>query len=188
MNSDHLPFKEKDALIIVDMQKDFCPGGALPIPDGDSIIPYLNDCIRQAEKETIPVFYSRDFHPVVHPSFDSYGGSWPEHCVQDTEGARLHPDLYLAESAIYVTKGVRLDRDQNSAFDQTGLKHYLDAVGIQRVWIAGLAMDVCVLATVLDALASDLQAILLSKGTRPVSEQGEQKAREKMTDSGVVIY
>ena len=188
MNQEKIPFKKNDALIIVDVQKDFCPGGALAIPEGDIIIPYLNNCIQQAETEQIPVYYSRDFHPVVHPSFESQGGPWPAHCVQDTDGTKFHPDLYIADNAVFVTKGVRFDQDQNSVFDQTGLKYHLESAGVQRVWIGGLAMDVCVVDTVLDALASNLQAILLGEGTKPVTEQGGQSALEKMSNSGAVIY
>ena len=188
MNFENLPFKQNDALIIVDVQNDFCPGGALPIPEGDSVVPYLNNCIQQAEAENIPIYYSRDFHPVLHPSFESQGGPWPEHCLQDTQGAQFHPDLYVSENSVFVTKGVRFDQDQNSAFDQTGLADHFQSAGIQRVWIGGLALDVCVVATLLDALASDLQAILLSEGTKPVTEQGGRDALEKIKNSGAVVY
>jgi nicotinamidase/pyrazinamidase len=176
--------RKNDVLIIVDVQKDFCPGGALPIKDGDKIVPILNEWIAAAVSKDVPVYASRDWHPFGHISFKGYGGPWPPHCIQDSDGALFHPDLALPGSAIKVTKGVRFDQDQNSVFDQTGLSVQLRKNGIRRLWIGGLAEDVCVLATVLDACKDGFEVILISDATRPVTVQGSKKARQEMQDAG----
>ncbi len=116
-----------DALIIIDVQRDFCPGGRLPIAEGDLVVPVLNRWIAAALARGVPIYASRDWHPVGHVSSDECGGPWPPHCIQDTEGARFHPQLALPESAVKITKGVRFDQDQNSVFDQTGLADRLRA-------------------------------------------------------------
>jgi nicotinamidase/pyrazinamidase len=176
--------RNKDALIIVDVQKDFCPGGALPIKDGDKVVPVLNEWIVAAVSRGVPVYASRDWHPVGHISFKGYGGPWPPHCIQDSDGARFHSDLGLPDSVIKVTKGVRFDQDQHSVFDQTGLSVQLRKNGIQRLWIGGLAEDVCVLATVLDACKDHFEVILISEATRPVTIRGGEKARREMREAG----
>ena len=114
------------------------------------MVPVLNDWIAAAESGDTPVYASRDYHPQGHMSFDESGGPWPLHCIQDSDGARFHPDLNLPPDATVVTKGVRLDQDQNSAFDQTGLATELRKQDVMRVFVGGLAEDVCVLATALD--------------------------------------
>jgi nicotinamidase/pyrazinamidase len=173
-----------DALIVVDVQKDFCPGGALPIENGDKVVAVLNRWIGAAVKKGIPVYFSRDWHPVDHVSFKQRGGSWPPHCIQDSDGAGFHPDLRLPESAVMVTKGVRFDQDQNSVFDQTGLAERLREDGIRRLIVGGLAEDVCVLATVLDGIKEGFEVMLISDATRPVTASGGEKARKKMRDAG----
>ena len=105
-------------------------------------------------------------------SFDESGGPWPLHCIQDTDGARFHPDLDLPDSAVVVTKGVRLDQDQNSAFDQTGLATDLKKQHVQRVFVGGLAEDVCVLATALDGRKEGFKVVLIQDATRPVTPEG----------------
>src|SRR6188474_788165 len=110
-----------DALVVVDMQIDFCPGGALPIEHGDAVVPVLNRWIAAAADADVPIYASRDWHPAGHLSFRESGGQWPVHCLQDSDGAKFHPDLHLPASAILVTKGTRFDKDQYSAFDETGL-------------------------------------------------------------------
>lgn len=173
-----------DALILVDVQNDFCPGGALPIERGDEVVPILNRWIAAALAKGLPIYASRDWHPVGHMSFRERGGLWPPHCLQDSEGARFHPDLNLPNGAIIVTKGVRFDQDQNSAFDQTGLAVQLRRDGIQRIFVGGLAEDVCVLATVLDGLKEGFDVILIADGTRPVTPKGGEEARRKMQEAG----
>ncbi len=178
-------FKQGDALLIIDVQKDFCPGGALPIEHGDTVVPVLNRWIANAVDSSLPVYASRDWHPMGHISFSTHGGSWPPHCIQDSDGARFHSDLELPDHVVKVTKGVRFDQDQNSAFDQTGLSIHLRNEGIKRLWIGGLAEDVCVLATALDGHKEGFEVILIENATRPVTPQGGEVARKKMRDAGI---
>ena len=173
-----------DALVIVDVQNDFCPGGALPIDEGDRVVPVLNRWIAAARAGGSSVYASRDWHPAGHMSFQEGGGPWPPHCLQDSDGARFHPDLALPASTIVVTKGVRFDHDQNSAFDDTGLAIQLRREGVSRLFVGGLAEDVCVRATVLDGLKEGFHVILITDGTRPVTEEGGRKAREDMRKAG----
>jgi nicotinamidase/pyrazinamidase len=173
-----------DALIVVDVQSDFCPGGALPIERGDEVVPVLNRWIHAAEDARIPIFASRDWHPPHHLSFTESGGEWPVHCVQDSAGARFHPGLELPDSAIVVTKGIRADRDQYSAFDDTGLALELRKRGVRRVWIGGLAQDVCIRATVLDARRQGLDTIVIADATRPVTRAGGERANDEMRQAG----
>ena len=185
--SDPFHFKKGDALLIVDIQKDFCPGGALGIEKADEIIPIVNQWIKKAVGNNIPVYASRDWHPKNHFSFEEEGGKWPPHCLQDSNGARFHEDLVLPEETIIVTKGVRFDQDQNSAFDQTGLEVYLRRKGIRRLFICGLALDVCVLATVMDALQLGFETALILDATRPVYPDNVKSAVIKMKGAGVHI-
>jgi nicotinamidase/pyrazinamidase len=178
-------FQPGDALLIIDVQVDFCPGGALPIAEGDKVVPVLNRWIEAAQAKNIPIYASYDWHPLGHVSFKERGGPWPPHCVQGSEGARFHPDLRLPDSVVKIAKGVRFDHDQYSAFDQTGLAVRLRQDGIRRLWVGGLAEDVCVLATVLDARKEGFAVMLISDATRPVTPQGGEEARRKMRDAGV---
>ena len=177
-------FRPDDALIIVDVQIDFCPGGALPIENGDAVVPVLNRWIAAAVDARVPIFASRDWHPRHHLSFAGSGGEWPVHCVQDSPGARFHPELKLPDSTIVVTKGVRFDRDQYSAFDQTGLATEVRKQGITRVWVGGLAQDVCVRATVLDAVREGFETFVIADATCPVTRAGGERANEEMHQAG----
>lgn len=180
-----MKFKQGDALLLVDLQIDFCPGGALPIEGGDAVVVELNRWIEAAVATAIPVFASRDWHPKEHLSFESQGGPWPPHCIQDSAGARFHPQLRLPDCAILVTKGVRFDQDQNSAFDQTGLATELRRRQIARIWVGGLAEDVCVAATALDGRQEGFEVFLITAGTRPVTPEGGRSARQRMQEAGV---
>lgn len=183
----HSRFEPGDALIVVDVQKDFCPGGTLAIDAGDRVVPVLNRFIDEAVRAGVPVIASRCWHPRDHPSFSEQGGQWPVHCLQDSDGARFHPDLALPEQAIVVTKGVRFDHDQNSAFDDTGLADYLRAHEVRRVWVGGLAEDVCVRATVLEARREGFEAVLLCEATCPVTAEGGERALREMREAGAVF-
>lgn len=176
-----------DALLVVDVQNDFCPGGALAVDGGDAVIPVLNRWIGSAREAGIPVIASRDWHPVDHVSFRAQGGPWPEHCVQDTHGARFHPDLALPDDAVRVSKGTAFDRDAYSAFDGTGLAGFLHKQGIQRLWVGGLAQDVCVLATVKDACKAGFQTHLIGNATRAVEPDRSRQVLEEMRKAGAVL-
>lgn len=179
--------RDTDALIVVDVQPDFCPGGKLAIEHGDEVIPVINRWLAAAREQGIPVYASRDWHPAGHVSFEESGGQWPEHCVQDTDGAQFHPELELPEDAVKISKGIRLDKDQYSAFDDTGLAGHLRDRRVKRVWIGGLAEDVCVHATVLDACKSGFETHLIPDSTRPVTPEGGEKARKEMSGAGAVL-
>src|SRR6185295_5585378 len=174
-----------DALLIVDMQVDFCPGGALPIEQGDVVVPIVNQWIDGATAASVPIVASRDWHPRQHVSFREFGGQWPVHCVQDTPGARFHPALRLPDDVILVSKGVRFDRDQYSAFDETGLAVELRRQGVRRVWVCGLAQDVCVRATALDAVRQGFVVHLIADATRAVTRAGGDAAIAEMKEAGV---
>jgi len=180
-------YQEGDALLVVDVQKDFCPGGALAVDEGDRVVPVLNEWIETAFLKDIPVYASRDWHPIQHTSFQNQGGQWPPHCIQDTDGARFHPDLKITDNTIVVTKGVRFDQDQNSVFDQTGLAVWMKKVGIRRLWVGGLAQDVCVLASVLDARKEGFEVAVIDAATRPVDTQQGREALEAMQQAGARI-
>ncbi len=177
----------RDALLIVDVQRDFCPGGALPIPDGDAVVPVLNRWLAAARVAGAAVYATRDWHPARHPSFEELGGPWPTHCVQDTPGARLHPALELSRDSAVVSKGTRLDRDQLSGFDDTGLADRLRARGVERIFLGGLALDVCVRATALDALECGFEVHLVADATRPVSAAAGLETLEELRRAGVEI-
>nr|VFK58346.1 MAG: nicotinamidase/pyrazinamidase [Candidatus Kentron sp. UNK]VFK68846.1 MAG: nicotinamidase/pyrazinamidase [Candidatus Kentron sp. UNK] len=176
-----------DALLIVDVQTDFCPGGALPIGDGDRVIPVINHWIEIAMEKGIPIHASRDWHPVQHMSFTGNGGRWPPHCIQDSDGAQFHPALRLPDSTVKITKGVRFDQDQHSAFDQTGLAEWLRKENIRRLWVMGLAEDVCVLATVLDGRRNGFEVVLVKDATQAITPEGGEKARDEMRGAGALI-
>ena len=176
-----------DALMLVDVQIDFCPGGALPIAHGDEVVPVLNRWIAAAVRAGVPVYASRDWHPAGHLSFIRSGGQWLPHCLQDSVGARFHPALELPDSTVVVTKGVRFDRDQYSAFDETGLATELRTRGVRRLWVGGLAQDVCVRATVLDARRVGLETIVIADATRPLTREGGERSTEEMRRAGARV-
>ena len=181
------PLGRGDALLIVDVQIDFCPGGALPIPDGDRVVPVINHWIDAAVAAGATVCASRDWHPREHLSFIGFGGEWPPHCLQDSEGARFHPDLRLPTSTLVVTKGVRFDCDQYSAFNETGLATELRRREITRVWIGGLAQDVCVRATTLDARREGFDTRVIVDATRAVADASGRTALEAMQSAGARV-
>lgn len=176
--------RDGDALIVVDVQKDFCPGGALAIEHGDAVVPVLNAWMVAARERGVPVFASRCWHPAGHISFAERGGPWPPHCLQDSDGAAFHPDLHLPDGVVIVTKGNRFDQDQNSVFDQTGLAGELRARGVRRIWVGGLAEDVCVRATVLDGREAGFDVQVIGDATRPVTPEGGARARDAMHEAG----
>jgi nicotinamidase/pyrazinamidase len=182
------------ALTIVDVQRDFCPGGALPVPNGNSVVPVLNAYAQRFAAAGLAVFASRDWHPAHTTHFLTAGGRWPVHCVQGTPGAAFHPDLALPPSTVVVSKGMGAEEDAYSAFqarDGTGrpLPVLLQEAGVDHVYVGGLATDYCVQATVLDALAAGLRATLLLDGSRGVNVQpGDSEAAiEAMVRAGAGV-
>ena len=181
--------KPGDALIVVDLQKDFCPGGALAVPEGDQVVGVMNRWIRAAERVGVVIVISRDWHPPNHCSFETEGGPWPVHCVQNTPGAEYHADLYFPLCAFYVDKARDPDRESYSDFAGTGLSQSLRRSEVQRIFIGGLALDYCVKATALDGLAEGFEVHLILPATRAVNvNPGDgTKALNEMRSAGVSI-
>jgi nicotinamidase/pyrazinamidase len=181
-------FLEHDALLIVDVQRDFLPGGALAVPAGDMVVPVLNRYIALAGRAGVPVYASRDWHPGSHISFSARGGPWPPHCVADSEGAAFAAGLELPADVIVVSKATDTEQDAYSAFAGTGLAGALRERGITRLWIGGLATDYCVLNTVLDARREGFPVLLLEDASRPVEvNPGDgEKAVARMREAGAI--
>jgi len=176
-----------DALLVVDMQNDFCEGGALAVAGGAALAPGINAEIAAAHAAGALVVASRDWHPVDHASFAHRGGPWPVHCVQDTQGAAFHPALTPPDEAIRVSKATAFDADAYSAFDGTGLAGYLRERGITRVVVCGLALDVCVKATALEARREGFATRLLGPLTAAVDPQGTAAVLDELREAGVAI-
>ena len=178
----------KRALIIVDVQNDFCPGGTLAVKDGDQVVVPLNKLIREFEKTGEPIFKSRDWHPATTKHFRNFGGVWPVHCVQNTRGAEFHPDLIDSDHITIISKGLG-DEDRYSAFDGTVLKALLRELGVEELVVGGLATDYCVKHTVLDALKNGFKVKAVSEAMRAVElEPGDGgKAIEEMKAAGAEI-
>jgi len=161
--------KADDALIVVDVQNDFLPGGTLGIPEGDTVIEPLNRYIEVFDDKDLPVFATRDWHPPEHCSFEPQGGPWPEHCVADTPGAEFSSDLNLPEDTHVISKATRPERDAYSGFDGTDLQQRLREQGVRRLFVGGLATDYCVLNTVRDAVVAGFGVYLLEDAIRGVN-------------------
>ena len=179
----------KDALIIVDVQADFLPGGALAVAGADKVISPLNHYIQSFSKAGLPIFFTRDWHPEKHLSFRENGGAWPRHCEADTPGALFPQELYLpTDNKFIVSKGVKQEFDAYSGFQDTVLSALLQERGIRRVFIGGLATEYCVKNTVMGALNLGYATILLSDAIQGVGlHPGDcEKALEQMLDGGAV--
>jgi len=155
-------------LIVVDVQNDFLPGGALAVPGAEAVVPVLNQYIGHFARKGLPVFATRDWHPENHCSFREHGGPWPPHCVATTRGAEFAPDLSLPDSVIVISKGTDPERDAYSGFQGTDLDDRLKSLNIHRLFIGGLATDYCVLSTVRDALDKGYEVLLLKDAIRAV--------------------
>ena len=183
--------EEKAALVIVDVQNDFCPGGSLPVADGDKVVPVLNRHIEKFHRAGLPIFATRDWHPARTRHFNTDGGPWPPHCVQGTEGGKFHPALALPKSAVIVSKGVSPDADSYSGFEATdaagaGLAERLRGLGVERIFVGGLATDYCVKFTVLDGLKEGFKVTLLEDAIRGVNLRPSDSAQaiEEMVRAG----
>jgi nicotinamidase/pyrazinamidase len=182
------------ALLVVDVQKDFCPGGALAVPDGNRVVPALNRHIADAVAQGWPVYASRDWHPPVTEHFQAYGGEWPAHCVRESEGAQFHPDLQLPASTIIISKGQAPDKPGYSALegstpDGTLLADDLRSRGVEHLYVGGLATDYCVKASVIDARRAGLEVTVLGDAIAGVDVKPGDSARalEEMERAGATI-
>jgi len=176
-SSSSIRLQTGDALIAVDVQNDFLPGGSLAVPDGDAVVPALNRYLAAFAARALPVFATRDWHPRNHCSFKEQGGIWPPHCVATTRGAEFASGLALPQAAVVISKAVTPAADAYSGFRGTDLAARLRATGATRLFIGGLATDYCVLNTVRDALAEGFEVMLLADATRAVDVQAGDGAR-----------
>ncbi len=182
----------RSALLVVDVQNDFCPGGALAVPEGDRVIPVLNRLAVTFAAKGLPVYASRDWHPADTTHFRAFGGPWPEHCVAGSAGAELHPDLRLPPGAIVVSKGQGRKDDGYSAFegttaDRRTLGEGLKRRGISRLYVGGLATDYCVRASVLDARRAGFHVTLILDGIAGIGEEDSARALDEMRSAGASI-
>jgi len=180
--------ERNDALLIVDVQRDFLPGGKLGVPEGDAVVPVLNRYIAAARAKGMPIFASRDWHPQNHCSFKPHGGPWPEHCVAGTPGAAFAEGLQLPSDAVVIDKATRTEADAYSAFSGTTLAAQLRSRGGRRLLVGGLATDYCVLNTVRDALREGFEVILLEDAIRAVNvNPGDgDRAQREMLERGAL--
>lgn len=178
----------KRALLVVDVQNDFCPGGTLAVAHGDEVVPPLNQLIDEFLERGEPVFKSRDWHPPTTKHFSDFGGTWPVHCVQNTKGAEFHPDLIDDIHIRTISKGLG-DEDCYSAFDGTDLDLQLRRLGVEEIWVGGLTTDYCVKNTVLDGLKQGFKVKVLEEAIRPVELQpGDgERALQEMRAAGAEI-
>ena len=205
MAADIIP-GERDLLLVVDVQNDFCPGGALGVPEGDVVVPVIN----RIQPGFAHVVLTQDWHPPGHQSFASthpghapfetveaaYGPQtlWPDHCVQGTPGAAFHPDLETTKAEMIVRKGTRAEIDSYSAFYEndhttaTGLAGYLRERGVTRVFICGLAADYCVHFSALDAARAGFEAVVIEDACRGIDLEGSlAAANQAMAEAGVAF-
>jgi len=181
----------KKALVIIDVQKDFCEGGVLPASDTFSLIEPLNDAINWCVKNDILCVFTRDWHPVNHASFIEFGGTWKPHCVQGSEGAEFAEGLFIPGHSLIID----IETDSNklnttySAFENTNLESKLDRLGIKEIAAAGIATDYCVRATVLDALKYGFKCTVLTDMVRAIDvmEIDSIEALGEMEDTGAKL-
>lgn len=178
-----------DALLVVDVQRDFLPGGSLAVPDGDRVIAPLNACLDAFSAAGMPVFATRDWHPPDHVSFSTQGGPWPVHCVAGTPGAAFPAALRLPAEATIVSKAQQREREAYSGFAGTDLVAQLRQARVRRLLVGGLATDYCVLRTVLDARWLGFQVVVLGDAVAAVDVQAGdgERALGQMKDAGALL-
>ncbi len=185
----YISISKSDALIVTDIQNDFLPGGALPVVNGNEIIPVLNEYISLFKSATARIFATRDWHPLNHMSFKTAGGPWPIHCVQNSEGAKFHNDLKLPPDVIVISKATNPQHEAYSSFDGTNLAEDLRKNGISRIFMGGLATDYCIRYSVLDGLAAGFKMIVLSDAIRGINVKpnDSEKAIREIQQKGASI-
>jgi len=179
----------KKALIVVDVQNDFCPGGSLAVSHGDEVIAPLNKLMKEFLDRGEAVYKTRDWHPEKTKHFATYGGTWPVHCVQNTGGAEFHPDLLNDPRITVISKGIDETADGYSGFDGTQLAQLLRDEGVEEIWVGGLATDYCVKQTVVDGISNGFKVKALADTMRPVNVNPEDgnKALDEMAAAGAEI-
>ncbi len=179
----------KTSVYLIDVQRDFCKGGALAVPDGDAVVSVCNKLIKAANSYGCPIILSRDWHPADHCSFVPNGGIWPVHCVAGTPGAEFHRGLQLPIDAMVFSKGVDRDIEAYSAFDVTNVLALLHEANIERLVMCGLATDYCVKQSVLDACKSGFEVMVIKEGCRAVNVNPDDgsKAFAEMQAAGAIL-
>ena len=181
--------ESKKALIVVDVQNDFCPGGSLAVAHGDEVVAPLNKLMKEFLDRSEPVYKTRDWHPEKTKHFAAYGGAWPAHCVQNTRGAEFHRDLLDDPRVTVISKGFDERADGYSGFDGTQLAQLLRDEGVEEIWVGGLATDYCVKQTVLDGVRNGFRVKALADAMRAVNVQPDdgKKAIDQMRKAGAEI-
>jgi len=184
-----IQLSESDALLVIDMQYDFLPGGSLGVPRGDEVLAPINTLIGLFAARGLPVYASRDWHPENHCSFAARGGPWPPHCVANTEGAAFSKELAFPADMVTISKADSPDADAYSAFNGTALAGHLRQHGVTRVFVCGLATDYCVLNTVIDARENGFDVVILPEAMRAVdvADGDGERAIERMTGLGAQV-
>ncbi len=179
----------QDALLVVDMQADFCEGGALAAHDTESMIGAVNDLIDKYNSVGRLVILSRDWHPESHCSFKDFGGQWPAHCIRGTPGAGFHPGLATPACHLLVSKATAPDKEAYSGFDGTGLDTLLKNLSVRSLEVCGIATEYCVRSSVEDAVRLGFKAAVNKQAVRPVAPGSpeEKKALEKFRELGVEL-
>jgi nicotinamidase/pyrazinamidase len=175
--------------LVVDVQRDFCPGGALAVKGGDKVVPRLNRAIEAARRAGVPIFFTRDWHPPNHSSFRDWGGIWPPHCVMGTRGAEFQPGLAVPRGSMVVSKGDKPDVEAYSGFQGTDLEKRLKEMGVDEVYIGGLTTDYCVKESALDARRAGFGVNVLADCTKAVNiKRGDgARALREMQGSGAKL-
>jgi nicotinamidase/pyrazinamidase len=187
-NAEKIELGIGDALLVIDIQNDFLPGGRLAVAEGDHVIPVMNNYIDRFIRRQLPVFATRDWHPKNHGSFIKQGGPWPDHCIADSTGAEFARSLHLPTTVHVFSTGIEVENDGYSGFENPELNKQLEKLNVSRLFIGGLATDYCVLHTVCDALKLNYQVMLLTDAVRAVNvhnQDGEQ-AINKMISKGSI--
>lgn len=180
---------QHSALLLVDLQNDFFPGGALAVPGADVLIPLINAYIKHFSRQGWAILATRDWHPANHTSFTEQQGPWPAHCVQGSRGAQFHSDLVLPPGMMVISKGTDPKKDAKSGFDGSSLADRLEDLNVQTLFVLGLATDYCVKHTVLDGCTHGFRVVLLTDATKGVNRQPDdfQKALQEMADAGAFL-
>ena len=177
--------EDTDALIVVDVQNDFCGGGALAVPQAEAVVTPINRIMGKFEH----IVFSRDWHPEDHCSFshrpEFRDGSWPPHCIQDTPGAEFRGDLRVPLDAYFIEKGTDPNVEQYSAFAVPGLAEWLRRRDVRQVYLAGLTMEYCVYHSSLDALKAGFSVVVVEDAVRAVAEESGRVAVEELRRAGV---
>ncbi len=185
----HIPQPDRyAALLLVDLQNDFFPGGTLAIPGADLLIPLINNYIRHFSRQGWNILATRDWHPAHHNSFKEQQGPLPPHCVQGSRGAQFHSDVVMPPGMMVISKGTDAKKDPTSCFDGTSLSERLEDLNVHTLFVLGLASDDGITQTILDARRLDLAVVLLTDATRWISRHADDSSSLKhMSNAGAIL-